>query len=266
MDESTTLTKKLSIPELVEQHQLTVKDLTEAHRLTEAASARINAAFSLEGATIYFRDSYGRAIHGVSLERILSELRRSVWVALVERLELRRFLSVKAYKALSDDLKNKDPLPVTEETVSRMVEQYQSQLGNLLEESIRETYSWLRPRNSKLKTNSVWRVGEKVILENVVVCWGTMWHISEFWDQHLTSLENVFNALDGKGQISKQYRSDLAIAIMALKGKTGSGETALFAFKVFRNGNVHLKFLRPDLVLRFNQIAGAGVLGKSKAT
>ncbi len=265
MEESTTLTKKLSISELVEQYQITVLDLTEAHRLTEAASDRINAAFALEGSTIYFRDSYGRAIHGTSLDCVLKELRRSVWLALVERLELRRFLSVKAYKALNEDLKNKDPMPITEETVSLMAEQFQSQLGNLLEESIKETYAWLRPRNSQLKTNSFWRVGPKAILEGVAESWGTIWHISEFWDQHLTSMENVFNALAGNGQISKGYHSDLTVAIKELKGKTGSGETALFSFKVFRNGNLHVKFLRPDLVLRFNQIAGADVLGKSEA-
>jgi hypothetical protein len=38
------------------------------------------------------------------------------------------------------------------------------------------------------------------------------------------------------------------------------GETEYFAFRCFRNHNLHLRFKRPDLVAKINQIAGGNAL------
>lgn len=70
-------------------------------------------------------------------------------------------------------------------------------------------------------------------------------------------MENVFHALDGKGSISKSHRGLLVDAIEALEWRgDGRGETELFEFRCFRNGNLHLRFKRLDLLKRFNQRAG----------
>jgi len=44
--------------------------------------------------------------------------------------------------------------------------------------------------------------------------------------------------------------------LSGLVGEDGIGETDYFAFRCFKNGNLHLIFKRPDLVRRLNQIAG----------
>lgn len=83
------------------------------------------------------------------------------------------------------------------------------------------------------------------------------WRVEHRQDQHLTALENVFSALDGKGQVSKQYYSQIFGLIDALpRGAECVGQTEYFAFRGYLNGTLHLTFLRRDLLARFNQIAG----------
>lgn len=73
--------------------------------------------------------------------------------------------------------------------------------------------------------------------------------------QKLIALENVFNALDGKGQISKSWQSELDQAIDAMPPGAKRGETSLFEFTCHKNKNLHLTFKRLDLLQRFNQMA-----------
>ena len=64
--------------------------------------------------------------------------------------------------------------------------------------------------------------------------------------------------LDGKGVI-ETYQGPLMEAI----GKTAwgqLGQTDYFKFRSYRNRNLHLEFKRLDLLAKFNEIAGAGLL------
>lgn len=66
------------------------------------------------------------------------------------------------------------------------------------------------------------------------------------------------------GERTEPFRADwefiritahLLAADSAEDGK-GVGETEMFAFRCFRNGNLHLRFKRLDLLKRLNEIAG----------
>jgi hypothetical protein len=78
-------------------------------------------------------------------------------------------------------------------------------------------------------------------------------------EQQLTALENVFSSLDGKGSVSKGHISNLSEAIRkTARGQLG--QTEYFAFRGYANGALHLEFLRDDLLLKFNAIAGGARL------
>jgi hypothetical protein len=70
------------------------------------------------------------------------------------------------------------------------------------------------------------------------------------------ALDRVFHLLDGAGYVSRTYLGELGDAINAVPVESPAGRTKYFAFKLYRNGNIHLEFLRPDLVDKLNQIAG----------
>ena len=60
--------------------------------------------------------------------------------------------------------------------------------------------------------------------------------------------------MDGKGMPETHY-GPLSSAIRAC-GPDGKGRTDYFAFRCFKNQNLHLEFLRPELLERFNLLAG----------
>lgn len=78
-------------------------------------------------------------------------------------------------------------------------------------------------------------------------------------EQELLAIDGVFHLLDGKG-IMREHRGPLVKAIVECQD--GRGETELFRFKCFKNGNLHLEFKRLDLVQELNLLAvGERVLG-----
>lgn len=130
----------------------------------------------------------------------------------------------------------------------------------MLGEAVEEVFDWLRPRNSRYKTNTEFEIGPKVILAYVVGdvdSWTTHYRVDHRYQKDLVALENVFSALDGRGSIAKgSWQSELADAINQTPVNVGRGETRYFKFRCFKNRNLHLEFKRPDLVDKLNQIAG----------
>lgn len=193
--------------------------------------------------------------------RTLKRLRHGVWDRIIDQAGVRQFMSVRAAGELDRQIRDQLMPEITEETVRDFAASLRGQIGELHAEAVREVFEFLRPdaRYSPYKTNhkNGWQLGSKVILSYWVE---TGWSDSHFHLDHskyhmATALENVFRSLDGKGQIQKNYHSDLYQAIREC-GEDGRFETEYFVGRCFRNRNLHLKFKRPDLVRRLNQIAG----------
>jgi hypothetical protein len=252
------LARRLSVTEAVAIYEQAERDIRAAFDLVARAERRLTETFVLgDSPTIHVHDRWGK----VNFDRIdesLEELRRQIWRQLVERLELRRFMSIRAWNTLDHQLREgKDVPEITHETVTAMGQQFQQQMGSMLEEAVQEVFEWLRPRGSDYKTNSEFEIGPRVILSYVVErAWGgDGFRVCYHREPNLTALENVFSALDGKGAVTKGHYSLLSTAIKE-SGKAGRGETEYFRFRCFKNRNLHLEFKRPDLLARLNQIAG----------
>lgn len=206
-------------------------------------------------------------------------LRRSAWRVIVERLELRRVMSIVAWDKLQKQINSGgvDDVPeVSLETVRGFVRQSARDLPSYLSESVREVHDWLRPRGhsvERYRTNKRFEIGPKVVLEHAVeLGWSGNYRLhlgfgygaSE--SQRMIALENVFHALDGRGQRAESHKSELEQAICACPIGKGVGETELFSFRCYRNGNLHLAFKRLDLLKRLNEIAGGQNFRSSEST
>jgi hypothetical protein len=117
-------------------------------------------------------------------------------------------------------------------------------------------FNWLRPPYSRHKTNSKFEIGERVVIASMIRTeYGGGFGISYgYGSQRLQALENVLNALDGKGMTSKHHYSDVQISVQ--ESKASEGATALFEWKAFKNGNLHLRFKRLDLLDKLNRKMG----------
>lgn len=262
------IAKRATIRELVAAFRDAEATTRHAFALLVDAEERLNAVFTLgeashksiriDASAYGYHDCFGDA------DTCVARMARAAWSVIVDRLELRRMLSIARYRELEKQLQDGKLPPITEEAISAFVNGYAVALPDMIAEAVAEVYEWLRPRSrrvgaGKLKTNSLFEIGPKVILTGVIERRDPRWtfrpSVNHNYHQDLVALENVLNGLDGRGNISKTFISELEAAIQGCAPSL-RGETSLFRFKVFGNSNLHLEFKRLDLLARFNQIAG----------
>ena len=233
---------------------------------------------SIAAAEKRLRDSFGVSIprppeftawgEERAIERVVAEMTRQAWERLIERLDLRQILSIKEYDKLQADLKNQDWPAITAANVRQFAEQYRAKAPDMHKAAVLEVFEWLRPNERdhvhRLKTNTELEVGPKVVLSNIIDrSWFELsshrhtFHVNYHRTQNLLALERVFHALDGRGAVSKGWQSEIQTAIEKV---SPVGETSLFKYRAFKNGNLHLQFKRLDLLAKFNAIAGGKTL------
>lgn len=258
----TDLVKRCTVRELVAAFQAAEAQIRASFAALVQAEGDLNAAFGIHGSERIRIDAsrHGFADDFDDPDQAVERMARQAWRTIVDRLEMRRAMSIARYAELQQHL-DKGPLPpITEANVTAFAERYASDLPAMLREAVQEVFDWLRPPRSEYKTNSELEIGRRVILAHVVdKKWsGRGFTVTHHRSQRLIALENVFHALDGRGQIGKDHYSLLQRTIET--SEDGAGETDLFAFRVFANGNMHLTFKRLDLLARFNAIAGGARL------
>lgn len=258
------LAKRLTVNEAVDAYERAIRDLRDGFALVARAERLLNDTFVL--------DHYGKIHIHMHRDRVdfdapdetTARIEKQVWAALVERLEVKRMMSIHRVKELDDAIEKGEMSPISIENVTAFATGISNALPDMLVEAVREVYNWLRPaagwHGSHYKTNQKnarFELGPKVILSGMVESgWSGKipFHVHYHCTDKLRALDNVFSALDGKGQISKTYYGPLADAINS--SPTGRGETDYFRFKAFKNRNLHLEFKRLDLVEHFNALAG----------
>jgi len=240
------------------------QEINEAYRLLETAKQRLCEAFLDTG--YYFnpnpRDNNQVGEKGAAIA--MKQIHKHAWRGIIERMGIRQMLSVERKAKLDEQLSTGKGLPeVSEAAIWDMLEATAENMETYMEEAILEVFDYLRPRRSKLKTNSEFEIGKRVILPWAVEqnVYGGGFRIRTHRDGMLTALDNVFLRLDGKG-VLKTHHGPLYDAIEACQD--GAGQTDYFKFRACKNVNLHLEFLRPDLVRRLNQIAGGTRLRHEK--
>jgi len=238
-------------------------EVAQAFNLLECAKRRLKLALGEH------RDNLWEGnFRGYNMEREAKDsaalIERNAWKSVVARLQVREIVSVKKREELDRQLDNGELPLLTEQNVKAFIDQLHRDIGSLLEDSAREVFDWLRPTSNwkQLKTNekNTYGLGDKVIMT-----WGMdseynksmPRRVSYHHEKYFRALDNVFHLLDGKG-VAK-YPTDLCTSI-STAGKTGKCETPYFACKWFKNGNIHIQFLRMDLVERLNVMAGGDKL------
>lgn len=254
---------------MVEAYVLAEQEVRQAFGMLVQARERLKVAF-IQPDGYRFRLNGDGSRHGgrpdyEKPEEILSDVKREVWACLVEKMELRRILSIKRAEELDKQIETGDGLPaITLENILAMLEGTINQAGAYIEESVKEVYEWLRPHTQDYKTNSIFEVDRKVIKWGVERKYsGGGFRINYHRQKEFTALDNVFHALDGKGCIAKSHYGPLYDAVYS--SPDGKGETDYFRFKCYGNGNIHMEFKREDLLAKFNQVAGGMRLKNSQA-
>lgn len=259
---------RTTLTDMVAAYRQSEDDIRAAYSLLVGAEQRLCTVFQSE--SYAFNLSTNRPDYG-NPDSTMNELKKASWRALINKMGVRQAMSIQRARELEEQLSGKshrysgngrsapEELPeISEMNILAMMEQTFNSLPQMIEESVKEVFDWLRPSHWRLhyKTNqkSEWELKDKLIL-TFAVEYGYSKHfsVSYHFAQNLRALDNVFSMLDGKG-IIKTHNGPLSDAIAA--ASDGTGQTEYFQFKCFHNRNLHLKFRRMDLVEKLNAVAG----------
>jgi hypothetical protein len=219
-----------------------------------------------------WKNSTDRAKSQIKFVRLV--LKKKAWRALYDRLEVEQIMSIKRRDKIFKDL---DEGKLPELTVKNVVQSFRGLYQNInqyAKESVLEVYEWLRPSAErhevrKYKTNqgNQFELGKKIIKLLMVEqkIFQDRWEVNSYNEKYLIALDKVFHLLDGKSMLSaSSYRSPVVDAINTTPVNRYYVETEYFRCKMYKNGNLHIEFLRTDLVQKFNAIAAGVVLKPGK--
>jgi len=200
------------------------------------------------------------------MDKATESWKRDMWRIIIDRSGVRKVMSIKASEQLDKALDNgsrsysyhdrpKELPDITVENVYSLIQGYQQDAPDIIQEALKEVSEMLRPSSNwhAYKTNDPFKVNKKVILTWKVELnhWGKYpYEVMYRSADKLRALDRVFHLLDGKG-VPEGYNSPLIDAINT--SPDGKGKTEYFRFQCFKNNNLHIWFERDDLVDELNR-------------
>jgi len=259
---TTDIAKRETLATMIGTYRQAIGMVEEAYDILEQAQKILRAVFlDRPGYRFSVVDRNSTDVGKIAIDAINARIKKDAWAVIVERMELRRLLSIQRRTELDSQIERGELPDLTDENVMALFETSAANVNVYMEEAVQEVFEYLRPRSSRFKTNTEYELGKRVILT---------WQVEKGWDRgafrvnyhrdkHLTALDNVFHMIDGKGPI-KTYHGPLYDAIT--DSPDGTGVTEYFKFRCCINGNLHLEFLKPALVAKLNAVAGGNRLRK----
>lgn len=243
--------------------QQALTDLQQGIGLLLAAKQRLTATLGHEN-TYYDTLWESRISDGYLDEQrqaSVAHVTKNAWRYVVKQTGITAYMTEKRQQELTKQIEKGDLPSLTPENILSTLEALSQQTPALLEESVREVFDWLRPRYSHgvgaLKTNKKYRLGYKVIIGHAVTRYwhDAPWEFNSYREANFRTLGNVFALLDGQGV--ERYPQDFVTRCrMSWKSGTLPHADQYFCCMPYKNNNLHVTFLRHDLVDRINQIAG----------
>lgn len=260
---------------MAEQYRESIERFRAAATELHGAMERLSEVFCQNGGYGYdFDVKLSHRTHeyhiGKGLDSLVDRFKRNCWGILVEKLDIRKIMSQRDRQMLDAQLEGKKdhyiqgtgtvplaPLPdITAENVMDLLQSLIGRAGEFFAQKVAEEYEYWRPWRTEYATDDTGRLAERVIKQYAMDGYSSHygWSIDHDARGHLQSLDSIFHALDGRG-IPQEHDGQLLTALRAA-GPDGKGETPYFRFRCFHNRNLHLRFMRLDLLAEFNRLAG----------
>ena len=216
-----------SVVGIVATYQQAQKEITKAFGLLDKAKKRLKLTGIEDNVLEINARDYD--LHRKCQDTI-TMLRQNTWRFIIGKCNIKEYLSRRRSQEIESQLRD-DQLPEIEiETVREFISNLATGAPDLLMEFISETFNLLRPPNSEYKTNTEYEIKEKVILNYLIDNNYGFVTISYNGRRELTSLDNCFHLLDGRG-VAK-YPEDAVTKINeAIGDKQWECETEYFAFR-----------------------------------
>jgi Domain of unknown function (DUF4942) len=257
----TALVKKETTAALVRAHD-------KAVALAEQGTKAIKEAKQIMEATCgQYADICNCRDYDISAESCCKRIKNEFWKHFIKMMGVDALISVRKREELHKQLESDAAPEFTGANILAFYTQFTTDIDSYFEDSVKEVFDWLKPgswTNYKTNEKSKYDIGRKVIKTYVFDT--QYFSIQNMFfnhygrgEQSIIALDKVFHLIEGKG-IPRHPTDLLTIMRQAARdGETGV-KTEYFKMKWFKNGNLHIEFLRLDLLRKLNAIAGKAML------
>lgn len=237
----TQLTLPVTLTDLLDAREKALSLHTQARRLNDMAKTLLDQHGS------YLMPHAGQFRESVQLAR--HELDASMWRRAFDLTGFRQLMDAEAVAEFERSL---SPVPpeFTDATVRATFIDLHQRSGEMFRRGIVNVFRSLSD-DYRTNANEPFRIGRKVVMS---------WMIQPGWtgglqvrhgtgQDRLNDIDRVIKTLDGQLFQPRSFES-------AMNGAFKAGqvfEDAYYRARAFKNGNLHLEFLRPDLLDKLNE-------------
>lgn len=250
--------RSVSIENLINQRTAIISGLADLlarlHELFDLASAA-----HLDFPRIATESAYGRRVarlagplaegYAEALETLRKEVDASAWRYLMDESGLRSFMDSKARAAWAEQLRKEDVPPLSWSTVRATFSSLYDARGEMFERGVIECF---RRLSWNYKTNLPQKFGKRIVVTRVLQAGYENYHATN----ELDDLMRVLHMVDGKPE--PDHRNGMQQQVRTARTEQREFplvfENDYLHLRVFKNGNAHTTFRRPELVARLNQI------------
>lgn len=159
------------LTKLVSVWEQACRNIRTAYELLDSTSESLRDVFE----NTYRFDLRDQKYRFDEPDKTINDIKNEVWECLIDRMELRKVLSVKRRQELDGclrdgKLEDGSPLPdITEDAILNMLRSFTMNLEGFMEQAVKEVFAFLRPRGwlSLYKTNTEFEVKKRCILHCV---------------------------------------------------------------------------------------------------
>lgn len=250
--------------EVLKLRRMAKEAFDEAHKIfTEAIGEEMSIKYSISFSRLF--SQYGD--ESFFEEKIKKEVDASLWKAVFETTPLWSFLDMEAKVKMEESLLN--PIEFNHEDVLNTISEHFNDRDSYIRRGLINAFKKTQNYSSgKYKSHDAFKLDKKLIFAAFVVYdYGKTkkYYSIDYIFHYIQDIDRAFHIFDGKKYEKNEIDSGKLREMISNNEK--NLETEYFHIKMYRNGNLHLIFKRPDLVKKCNkEIAayfGENVLGNN---
>ncbi|VDC34038.1 DUF4942 domain-containing protein [Pseudogemmobacter humi] len=244
---------------------------TAALKTYEAGAAQLVAGFATiqearklagiaHGGHGFYRDSTKESAHldrlggrdfdaEVSLAAVRRTLDAAIWTRLLEQTGLRNMMDKQERDEFDRALRGDDVPEATLETITATFQRLCGEAELIFQRGLARAFSSL---DRRFKSHDGFKIGARVIIDRLMSVESGHWHYGGSMEGTFIDLERIFAILDGRQPAPGTLRRAIEADRPGWGPKQSETATRYFKVRVFKNGNAHLWFERPDLVAKVN--------------
>lgn len=255
------LIKSISIANLLQQREAIFERLDTIHatlvetkEIAEAAGIaddeKLRSFAKLVGEKYHKYTHFLPLLDHEDVTRAKKRIDNAAWAHLMDESGLMAFMNSTAREKWANDVSDGNTPQLTLDNIRATFQVLYENRGDMLENGVIECFkhlSWC------YKTNQPQKFGRRIVKR--IRQWG---YVSHEMTNSLEDLNRAMAAIDGKPQDDNRHA--LYQRLRAAEGAVNSRrdqfthEDTYMDFRVFKNGNAHITFRRPELVERMNRI------------